>query len=79
MSKPPPIASTDEAIDALGGNTDVGKIVGVSHKAVSNWRRWNRGRFPAETYLALNAALAKIGRTAEPRLWGMIGAETEAA
>lgn len=68
-----PFATTDAVIDFLGGNGPVGELVGAKPKAVSNWRNAARGRFPAETFLALQRALAARGRTASPGLWGMIG------
>lgn len=75
----PIIDSTDAVIDELGGNGPVSRLLNTTHKAVSNWRGWGRGRFPADTYLVLTAALERSGRRADPRLWGMIGSETEAA
>jgi hypothetical protein len=69
---PPLLRTTDEVIDLLGGNGPTGEIVGAKPKTVSNWREAARGRFPADTFLALNRALARQGRSASPSLWGMI-------
>lgn len=68
----PSFRTTDEVIDFLGGNGPTGDIVGAKPKTVSNWREAARGRFPAETFLALNRALKRRGRGASPHLWGMI-------
>lgn len=72
------LATTDAVIDFLGGNGPVGELVGAKPKAVSNWRNAARGRFPAETFLALQRALAARGRTAPPGPWGMIGHDASA-
>ncbi len=66
------LQTTDAVIDLLGGNGPTGEIVGAKPKTVSNWREAARGRFPADTFLALNRALARRGRAASPRLWGMV-------
>jgi len=75
----PPFRTTDAVIDFLGGNGPTGVIVGAKAKTVSNWRGTARGRFPAGTFLALNAALGLRGRRAVPLLWGMIGDEAGVA
>jgi hypothetical protein len=61
--------TTSEVIEALGGNRPVADLTGSTHKAVSNWRGFPK--FPANTYLAMTAALATIGKTAPASLWGM--------
>ncbi|MET3482356.1 hypothetical protein [Methylobacterium sp. 1973] len=73
MHEPPPLLrTTDAVIDLLGGNGPTGEIVGAKPKTVSNWREAARGRFPADTFLALNRALERRGRAASPSLWGMV-------
>lgn len=73
MSKTMPFQTTDAVIDFLGGNGPTGEIVGAKPKTVSNWRVAARGRFPAETFLALDQAPRRRGRRASPHLWSMIG------
>jgi hypothetical protein len=60
--------NTDDVIDALGGPTEVGRIIHTSGKTVWQWR--NRG-FPPTTYLVLTAALALKGYAAPSHLWKM--------
>lgn len=63
------IGSASAVLDELGGTTAVARLLGRKVTAVSNWRRFDA--FPANTYLALNAALRTKGKTAPASLWGM--------
>lgn len=56
-------------IEALGGTANVAKITNRSVGAASNWLGFER--FPANTYLALKAALDERGIEAPSSLWGM--------
>ena len=71
--------TTDDVIDALGGTSAVARLLGVSPPVVHNWRGRVRGRFPAETYVVLTAALKDIGTSAPDRLWGMYSAAAQKA
>lgn len=64
------IRTVPGVIDALGGNQPVAKMVGTTHKAVSNWRRPGR-KLPAATYMALQIELADRGLSATIDLWAM--------
>jgi len=73
------LSTTDDVIDALGGNAKCARRIGYEPKTVSAWRGWFRGRFPAETYVVLQRELATIGKTAPASLWGMAEAPSEGA
>jgi hypothetical protein len=60
--------STIEVIDALGGT-----LTGRTYNAAFNWR--SAGKFPCNTYLKMQAALAAHGHNAPASLWGMAEAE----
>lgn len=70
--------TTTEVIEALGGSRAVGEITGRTLAAASNWHRFET--FPANTFVAITAALEKRGYHAPPSLWGMVkaGASSEA-
>lgn len=63
------LRTTSQVMDALGGNSAVAELTGSSNKAVWNWRVSET--FPSNTYVAMTAALAAIGRSAPATLWGM--------
>ena len=71
------LTTTGAVVDALGGNSAVVRLTGSSPTAVSNWRQFNS--FPSKTYLVLNDALREIGKEAPASLWGMAGAQDNAA
>ena len=73
------LSTTDEVIDALGGNAKVGALLGVSGDAVSTYREWYRGKFPARTYVILQKALAEAEKSAPGSLWGMTGPDPRPA
>lgn len=63
------LVTTEAVIDALGGNQRVGELTASNAKAVWNWRASNT--FPSNTYVALQAALRTIGKSAPDALWSM--------
>jgi hypothetical protein len=63
--------TTKEVIAALGGNLAVAALTGRTNKASWNWGRFTT--FPANTYLVMNAELARRGFDASPALWRMLG------
>ena len=65
------LLTTDDVIDALGGNEAVAKIVGTTPNAVRNWRGRLRGKFPTDTYEAFRLSLKREGLKAPLALWGM--------
>jgi len=73
------LPTTDDVIDALGGNAECARRIGYEPKTVSAWRGWYRGRFPAETYVVMQRELAAMGKTAPASLWGMAKAPSEGA
>lgn len=72
------LETTEQVIDALGGNGKVAELTLSKPNAVSNWRGF--ATFPSNTYVALTAALRTAGKSAPPSLWGMkLPAEQETA
>lgn len=72
MSKSPTILTTTrEVTAALGGIKAVANLTGRKYSAAGNWVQDRNPQFPANTYVVLNAALASIGKSAPPSLWGM--------
>jgi hypothetical protein len=63
------LETASDVIDALGGTTAVSKLTGASLSTVSNWRTF--GKFPANTFVTLKAALTIQDATAPDRLWSM--------
>lgn len=74
MEKPDALETTDAVIDELGGNRAVGELTSSNAKAVSNWRG---AKFPAWTYLLINEALRRTGKTAPDTLWAMTPPQTK--
>ena len=65
------LTTTREVTAALGGTKAVANLTGRKYSAASNWLLESKGQFPPNTFVALNAALAKIGKSAPASLWGM--------
>jgi hypothetical protein len=65
------LTTTREVAAALGGTKAVANLTGRKYSAAANWVQDKNPQFPANTFVALNAALAKIGKSAPPSLWGM--------
>jgi hypothetical protein len=63
------LTTVDEVVDALGGNYSVAILTGYGKTAVSNWR--TRQRIPAENFLLICTTLERIGRRADPAVFGM--------
>ena len=62
--------STNQVIEALGGNAAVAALTGRWPGAVSNWRSLDH--FPANTYVIMRDALEALGHEAPPDwLWDM--------
>jgi hypothetical protein len=62
--------STNQVIEALGGNAAVAALTGRWPGAVSNWRSLEH--FPANTYVIMRDALLALGHEAPPDwLWDM--------
>ena len=62
------LATAADVIEALGGVSAVATLVGLSYRAVHNWKA--NGRFAAHTHARLKAALDQIGCDADDSLWG---------
>lgn len=63
------LSTVEEVVAALGGNGPIGEITGRKTQHVSNWKA--DGKFPADTFLVLQAALKKKRLQAPPSLWGI--------
>lgn len=61
------LSTVAAVVEALGGNDAVYRQFGISPQKLSNYRA--EGRFPARLYLKFSAALARVGRKADPDLW----------
>jgi hypothetical protein len=68
------LTNTRDIIAALGGNQPVAELTGKKTQHVTNWKS---DGFPAETFLILKDALAKLGYRASPELWGIKPIEQE--
>lgn len=64
-----PLTTVAAVIEALGGNDAVYALASVTPQQVTNWR--SAGRFSSTSYVLFTEALERIGRSAEPALWGM--------
>lgn len=63
------LSTARQVVTALGGTKAVAGLTGRKYSAAANWSL--SGQFPSNTYVTLSAALASIGKTAPPSLWGM--------
>jgi DNA-binding transcriptional regulator YdaS (Cro superfamily) len=70
------LKSVEEMVDVLGGNSAAAALGGVSVPAVSNWK--SRGRVPPDKFMVFSMALAKIGKTADPAIFGFKEEEARA-
>lgn len=70
---PTELTTTADVIRALGGVTAVAAITGRKYSAAFNWQNFTK--FPANTYVAMTAALKAKGCTAPASLWGMVEAK----
>ena len=62
------LTSAREIIAAMGGNQPVAALTGRKTQHVTNWKSDD---FPADTFLIMTDALAKLGYRASPKLWGI--------
>ena len=62
------LTSAREIIAIMGGNQPVAKLTGRKTQHVTNWKK---DGFPADTFLILTDALARLGYRASPELWGI--------
>jgi hypothetical protein len=77
MSKEPrTLTTTREVMAALGGIKAVASLTGRKYSAVSMWTVGSDPQFPSNSFVVMNAALAAIGKSAPPSLWGMKIPET---
>ena len=65
------LTTTREVTAALGGLKAVANLTGRKYNATTNWVSGEVQKFPPNTFVALNAALAAIGKSAPASLWGM--------
>jgi hypothetical protein len=65
------LTTVREVTAALGGIKAVANLTGRKYSAAANWGKEIAPQFPANTFVAINAALAAIGKSAPPSLWGM--------
>lgn len=64
-----PIATAAGVIDALGGTTATARIAELPPQVMTNAR--TRNRLPYPSFLILTDALSALGKSADPRLWGI--------
>jgi hypothetical protein len=66
------LQTTDDVIDALGGNVSFARIVGTTPNAVRNWRTKLRGCFPndVEMYIRVSKELRRRRLSMSLALWG---------
>lgn len=67
------INSIDELIEAFGGASDLGRQLGITQEAVSNWKA--RGEIPSGWHLRLAVDAAAMGWQVDPIVWGFVGAD----
>ncbi|MGC2779690.1 MAG: hypothetical protein WA418_29030 [Bradyrhizobium sp.] len=63
------IKTASGVIDALGGTMAAARLAQSVPQVMTNARAKNRLPYPS--FLLLTAALAEVGKTADPRLWGI--------
>lgn len=70
------IRTVDEVIDALGGDTAVGKRFRLSQPAVANWRM--RREIPGAWHLRILVELRRMELEFDPAIFGLVGDDAEA-
>lgn len=69
------LTTVEAVIEAVGGEAEAAKLAGVGTSAVSNWKA--RGRIAAGKAMIFSDALAKVGKAADPAVFGMVPARPE--
>jgi hypothetical protein len=70
------LKTVDEVVKALGGTNAAAALAGVGAPAVSNWKA--RGVITPEHFMIFSMALAKIGKIADPTVFGFKSSNVEA-
>jgi hypothetical protein len=65
------INTIDDLVDAFGGASKLGHLLGIGDTAVHNWSA--RGFIPPSWHLRLYVDLRKMGRKANPELFELDG------
>lgn len=63
------INTIDELVDALGGDTKVGRWLGISQPAVAAWKL--RNHVPPGWHMRLLAELTRRGYSVNPEVFGL--------
>jgi hypothetical protein len=63
------LTSTEQVIEALGGNREVIELTGATPQTVSNWK--SATGFPPYTYELMQGRLRRVKKRAPGSLWGM--------
>ena len=63
------INTIDELVEALGGDTKVGRWLGISQPAVAAWKM--RRHIPPGWHMRLWAELTRLGHSVNPEVFGM--------
>lgn len=66
------LSTAGKVIEALGGVRAVADITGRKYPAAFNWKM--AGKFPPNTFVAMQDALRDKRYTAPHSLWGMVAA-----
>ena len=69
------LITTKQIIKKLGGVSVVAHMTGRSDGAAWNWTSFDR--FPANTFVVIQGALAKENCTAPASLWGMVATDAD--
>lgn len=64
------LTTTAEVMAALGGIAPVAALTGRKYGAAFNWKGFPK--FPADTFVVMQAALRAAGYSAPDSLWGMV-------
>lgn len=63
------IRSIDELVEFFGGDTELGKMLGLDQSAIGQWKR--RGNISGGWHLRLLAELTGRGATVDPEVFGL--------
>jgi hypothetical protein len=73
------LKTAQDVVNALGGLDAVCKMFDATKKQAWNWVGRKGGKFPAHTYVVMQRALKRRGKSAPAHLWTMSGIEKRAA